>query len=271
MMKTRFAFTLIELLVVIAIIAILAAILFPVFARARENARKTSCLSNTKQLGLGILQYVQDYDNLYPIGNASATPSLTNGRGYAAAIFPYVKSDQIFVCPSDTGTTANPVATISYGFNSNMAIYQDKSASGPPVPTVTNETILVAPVKTVLLFEVTGIGGTAASFIPSKGENQSCAGVGIDPPQPGNCNYATGYLYNVNATSSRFADVLGRHLEGANYTFADGHAKWLRPLTVRGGDNWYAKLAGVCGNSAKGSGVAASVNCDQFQATFSIF
>jgi len=274
-MMKKLAFTLVELLVVIAIIAILAAILFPAFARARENARRSSCLSNTKQLGLGIMQYVQDYDTLYPIGNTTQTTSATsytNGRGYAAAIFPYVKSNQIFVCPSDTGTTATPTSTISYGFNSNMAIYADKSASGPSVPAVTNEAKLVAPVKTVILFEVTGIGGTTAAFIPSQSESQSCAGAGYNPPQPGNCNYDTGYLGNVNSSPApRFQNQVGRHLEGANYTFADGHAKWLRPLTVRGGDNWYAKLAGVCGNSTTGGGVASSVNCDRFQATFSIF
>jgi prepilin-type N-terminal cleavage/methylation domain-containing protein len=92
------AFTLIELLVVIAIIAILAAILFPAFARARENARKTSCLSNMKQIGLGVLQYVQDYDGLVPATNAQGK----DDEAYTAAarIMPYVKSFQLFRCPS---------------------------------------------------------------------------------------------------------------------------------------------------------------------------
>ncbi|RYF37083.1 MAG: DUF1559 domain-containing protein, partial [Cytophagaceae bacterium] len=85
--KSRNAFTLIELLVVIAIIAILAAILFPVFARARENARKTSCLSNMKQMGLGIVQYTQDYDGTYPQNYNGSTTSY----GWADAIQPYLK------------------------------------------------------------------------------------------------------------------------------------------------------------------------------------
>ncbi len=97
------AFTLIELLVVIAIIAILAAILFPAFARARENARKTSCMSNMKQMGLGIIQYAQDYDEKYPQGyfykdNAGDTQGYVQWSG---SVRPYLKSDQLFVCPSD--------------------------------------------------------------------------------------------------------------------------------------------------------------------------
>jgi prepilin-type N-terminal cleavage/methylation domain-containing protein len=103
---TRSAFTLIELLVVIAIIAILAAILFPVFARARENARRASCQSNLKQIGLGIQQYTQDYDEKY-LGQEAAA---TTGRTFAYILQPYLKSQQIFVCPSAAGTTVNPNA-----------------------------------------------------------------------------------------------------------------------------------------------------------------
>jgi len=101
------AFTLIELLVVIAIIAILAAILFPVFARARENARKSSCQSNLKQIGLGQLQYLQDYDERYPKVGASA-----DVNGWASTLQPYLKSTQILQCPSETN---GPAASGSYG------------------------------------------------------------------------------------------------------------------------------------------------------------
>src|SRR6478672_8688769 len=102
MKAMRRAFTLIELLVVIAIIAILAAILFPVFARARENARRSSCQSNLKQIGLGLMQYVQDYDENYPITfhnkNSDAFPyqNAGNEAGWAFNLQPYLKSTQVF-------------------------------------------------------------------------------------------------------------------------------------------------------------------------------
>src|SRR5580765_2519568 len=98
----RSAFTLIELLVVIAIIAILAAILFPVFGRARENARRSSCQSNLKQIGLGVAQYTQDYDEIMLI-NSYGYVNATNSPGdWMDTIQPYVKSYQILRCPSDT-------------------------------------------------------------------------------------------------------------------------------------------------------------------------
>ena len=101
--RKRRAFTLIELLVVIAIISILASILFPVFARARENARRTSCMSNMKQMGLGIIQYVQDYDDTYPQAYWYKNNAGDSG-GYmqwSGMIQPYVRNTQLFVCPSD--------------------------------------------------------------------------------------------------------------------------------------------------------------------------
>ncbi len=120
----RPAFTLVELLVVIAIIAILAAILFPVFARARENGRRASCQSNLKQIGLGLIQYSQDYDEILIAdwygANATDGPGNTYPPGGAKisykwedAAYPYFKSEQIFTCPSATGNSAIPY--IYYG------------------------------------------------------------------------------------------------------------------------------------------------------------
>ena len=97
----RRAFTLIELLVVIAIIAILAAILFPVFARAREQARKTSCLSNMKQIGTAILMYAQDYDERLVPAATGVCPG-PNAYGWADLTFPYIKNEKVFDCPSST-------------------------------------------------------------------------------------------------------------------------------------------------------------------------
>src|ERR1700750_2471816 len=92
--QARVGFTLIELLVVIAIIAILAAILFPVFAQARDKARQTACLSNQKQLGLGLMQYMQDYDESVPANT-------TNGmRGFGGKVYPYIKNVAVFSCPN---------------------------------------------------------------------------------------------------------------------------------------------------------------------------
>src|SRR5580704_11355479 len=98
-MQRNKGFTLIELLVVIAIIAILAAILFPVFAKVREKARQTACLSNVKQLGLAFAQYSQDYDEKYPNGINSYSPP---GAGWGGQVYSYVKSVNVYKCPDDT-------------------------------------------------------------------------------------------------------------------------------------------------------------------------
>src|SRR3982750_4482024 len=110
-MQSRKGFTLIELLVVIAIIAILAAILFPVFAKAREKARQISCASNERQLGLGFMQYTQDYDECLP------TTHWGTPVGWAGQLYPYIKSAGLFKCPDDPtasvtvgGVTAVPVS-----------------------------------------------------------------------------------------------------------------------------------------------------------------
>ena len=137
----RKAFTLIELLVVIAIIAILAAILFPVFARARENARRASCQSNLKQMGLGIIQYTQDYDEFLP-----------NGQNWANQTFPYVKSTQIYSCPSDSYVSPvfpNVRPTCSYAMNGNFIF--DFGTARPLSIAAFNATTL-----TVMVAEVTG-------------------------------------------------------------------------------------------------------------------
>src|ERR1044072_5575796 len=107
--RRKRGFTLIELLVVIAIIAILASILFPVFGRARENARRSSCQSDLKQLGLGVSQYNQDYDGPFPMA-AVVPPWDSNGenKNWPITLSPYLKSLQVFMCPSDIKANQTP-------------------------------------------------------------------------------------------------------------------------------------------------------------------
>ncbi len=161
----RSGFTLIELLVVIAIIAILAAILFPVFATAREKARQTSCASNLKQLGLAIVQYTQDYDETMPNPSVvtttaySASGYWTCGMGWAGILYPYVKAKGVYTCPSDPTLMPNAnYQEISYAINVNAV---GSKAGGFGIPSGVGYQVphpqvstMTAPAKTVLFTEV---------------------------------------------------------------------------------------------------------------------
>ena len=286
-------FTLIELLVVIAIIAILAAILFPVFAKAREKARQTTCLSNEKQLGLGVLQYVQDNDEAFP-GGVNAL-----GRGWAGEIYPYVKSTGVYKCPDDsTSPQANMVQTTvaevdsptSYGLNGNLT--SRNRWVGPQITTLAG---LSAPATTVSLFEINGVtaplgianvvdvrsvvacgpdgGGDGGWDGGGNAGNQN--GVGTQNSSstfPQGAHYQTGVLGNPprtggNATydGSPTASAIktGRHTDAANYLMADGHAKWLRGTTVSSGPN--ANTPTDAQNGSQAAGTAAG----GYAATFS--
>jgi prepilin-type N-terminal cleavage/methylation domain-containing protein/prepilin-type processing-associated H-X9-DG protein len=167
-MMERRGFTLIELLVVIAIIAILAAILFPVFARAREKARQTSCLSNVKQLMLGVMMYTQDYDEVYP-GYYNPDPPNVADQWFEL-LEPYVKNEQIFICPSDQNRDPG------YGWNYRFISYgwrDPGNAVGDPFTTLgtveyPSETIILADAHN---YYVRGPGTSHTSYWPKARHN----------------------------------------------------------------------------------------------------
>ena len=221
--SARKAFTLIELLVVIAIIAILASILFPAFARARENARRASCQSNLKQMALGFKQYTQDYDEKYPPRRkpASGEPDRPFGIiGWATLLQPYLKSEQIFQCPSES--------TPPSGMGSDKAIdyFYNYSLGATYLPPPTYE----------------ALGGVSEASInyPS---NTIMNGDGIT------------YRDDLSVFTNTTNWGKDRHLEGANYSFVDGHVKWLRPDKVASG---YFDPSSTCGAGDKSASPPAN-------------
>jgi prepilin-type N-terminal cleavage/methylation domain-containing protein len=165
----RRAFTLIELLVVIAIIAILAAILFPVFAKAREKARQTSCASNERQLGLALLQYIQDYDENLPCGDTAA-----QNTGWDSQIYPFVKSTGIFTCPSDTTVPPGSNIVLSYACNLSTSY-----SAIPSLSVSSAYTKFASPSRTVLLLEVRNVSGDPAAVtgsVPTASTSGDCWG-----------------------------------------------------------------------------------------------
>ncbi|RYX83832.1 DUF1559 domain-containing protein [bacterium] len=201
----RKAFTLIELLVVIAIIAILAAILFPVFARARENARRASCQSNLKQIGLGVMQYTQDYDEYLPSfardGTSATNKFVSDYTIWADAIQPYVKSTQLFVCPSNT------FANAPQSVQTNATVRMSYCATDPAVGSNAGAfgDYLRPPVGIV------DLENSAETFMvgePAQGATD--AGYVIFAP-PGSNGRRPGAI----------------HFTGSNWLYADGHVKYL--------------------------------------------
>lgn len=228
------AFTLIELLVVIAIIVILAAILFPVFAGARENARRASCQSNLKQIGLGILQYTQDYDEHFPMYVTSTASTTPRPYGWADAIQPYVKSIQILQCPSDSGAYTDDPATAGYSdyaYNLWIGGYGPTAKGGGM-----SQSALTQPTLTIMNLDyTTGSANSWSVGNVSTGDGASTCGY-YGAPTCGN-----GFA-RVNSTGSI------RHLGGANGAFADGHVKWLKGRDETSG--WLANVyrAGTSGS-----------------------
>ena len=254
------AFTLIELLVVIAIIAILAAVLFPVFAKAREKARQATCLSNEKQLGLAMMQYVQDADEMYPVGLINHGPnpigqmvdqwwsstSTGTGAGWAGSISPYIKSAAMLGCPDDS----------TVGGSSALGKYVPASYALNWLLPARSLSYSVAPATTVEFFEVKNV----TAYVDSTTENALNHGgwivssIGNGWPwmswdDPKNCsgdsegNYVS--AVDCDATGCQAAwwdpvcaaesgatsrhDVTSDWRTGAsNLLLADGHVKWTK-------------------------------------------
>jgi prepilin-type N-terminal cleavage/methylation domain-containing protein len=230
-------FTLIEILVVLAILGILAAILLSVFSRVRDMGRRVSCLSNLKQLGLGVQQYSQDYDERMPnvshggdLGIAQTSvwmyyseyPAGNGNRNTfdptRSSIFPYVKSTQIFVCPSDP---AGQVAGVTYAYNSCLTYPNDAQSVWPGKSLAEVE----SPASTLLLAEEADSSSTTNDAL-----------LNMFGPSPG-----PGYDHQAYSW---------RHVDGSCVNFVDGHAKfysWSRLIaqnlptgnnTIWGGADW---------------------------------
>lgn len=226
------AFTLIELLVVVAIIAVLAAILFPVFARARESARRTSCLSNLKQIGLGVMQYLQDYDDTYPRASRCATDQNTSCTGagnsfvlWPWAIYPYVKNTQVFLCPSrDEGAEGwggGAASRIRGNYGANLLMMGYTSVGGYPNVKMAS---VASPASTYLIMD-SGTYSISPYYIHTGNHDQEFYLPGIGE-MGGTSSYSriVAKMHDFNS---------GRHFQGVNIIFADGHVKWVKREKVK--------------------------------------
>jgi prepilin-type N-terminal cleavage/methylation domain-containing protein/prepilin-type processing-associated H-X9-DG protein len=277
-------FTLIELLVVIAIIAILAAILFPVFAQAREKARQTACLSNMKQIGIGVMMYAQDYDErmvlpfMGPDPGADETFADGSRQRWPHLIFPYIKNGDVFSCPSNpmsnvvrfqtleqmrqNGLTRSANVDGVYAINSayidqtveRTGVFRGRMAGNPAqqaTPPVGQSLAAMAlPAETIFIAEHGGyhrvlFGDRAASDTPLALFNVAAG------QMAGRKSVSTNWLATGfgSAREGRFS-IVELHNGGATAVFCDGHAKWR-------------KIESLVRNNRRGVGFEFTVEDDQ--------
>jgi prepilin-type N-terminal cleavage/methylation domain-containing protein/prepilin-type processing-associated H-X9-DG protein len=230
-------FTLIELLVVIAIIAILAAILFPVFAQARESARQTTCASNMNQLAKAVLMYAADHEQTLPMNRVVVGPGGTGlpdalRRTWAALIDPYVKNKDVYFCPNAEKPPAdfnlNDWAWrgwLSVGYNVHIAgWYWTVGGSADQTLMVPNFSLIREVAQFVLLAD------TANGRSPQQGGN--CFGFAADNNSYGGCEGTAGFRQVIQglqrSPTAGYSPIMARHRGGLNLAFADAHTKWFR-------------------------------------------
>jgi prepilin-type N-terminal cleavage/methylation domain-containing protein/prepilin-type processing-associated H-X9-DG protein len=229
----RQGFTLIELLVVIAVIAILAAILFPIFAQARERARAISCTSNLRQLGIGLSMYAQDHDEVFPTAYSDygRAPSQSAPPGgwwnkvgvwfWPQVVYPYFRSVKVFTCPSGATAYASRPYEGHYGANEQVISTQNP-------PTNATQASLAAPASTYLCMDSGSYAISGGHALSPSGSFWYVPGVGrilgISPEgKPGG--------FPVDTPLHQDWDS-GRHYDGVNIGFCDGHVKFVRTAMV---------------------------------------
>ena len=242
----------VELIVLLSLACIVVAILFPVFTHRHRVAQRASCLSNLRALGLGLEQYVQDNDMLYPVG-----PGTHRGGGWAGAVFPYVKSAAVYDCPDDPtepDRSVNPPRSpVSYAFNQFLAQPNKEKIADVSYSGLGGASRKVkAPSLTIMLFEVSGsravisdpaeggrtrdrtsLAGDGLTLLSYDGANAEQAGSRAGGATPGGARYATGQLAGRNRVPQP-AQWMNepRHGAGANYLFADAHVRYFNTRWV---------------------------------------
>jgi prepilin-type N-terminal cleavage/methylation domain-containing protein/prepilin-type processing-associated H-X9-DG protein len=265
-LRNRSAFTLIELLVVIAIIAILAAILFPVFAQAREKARQASCLSNIKQLTLGWIMYAQDYDEQFPSwgwadnwSGGNIKPGNNATTLWCNAIYPYVKNSKVYNCPSDArGVTAKDAFGGWFNFDNTLIGFQPalldavmSYGASEPITANQGSNALAAmdkPAETFLIGDmITPLSGWSgfdewkaaeAENAPANDVRRTAIIQRMAFPKGPNClsNITADQYWNSTVHVSDLTganDSCARHSNGNNIGFADGHAKFTQAKNTK--------------------------------------